>query len=78
MNSYNEYWRLAPEPDPTNYIYANWQFAVGPGGEFACEFLADLIDALIVVVSEFTIEDTSLSEEIRATCEDAIELGLLG
>ena len=76
--SYNQYWRTSPEPGPTNFIYANWQFTVGPGGEFVCEFLGDLADALIVVAPEFAIEDVALGEEIRVTCEEAIEMGLLG
>lgn len=51
---------------------------MGPGGEFVCEFLGDLADALIVVAPEFAIEDVALGEEIRVTCEEAIEMGLLG
>ncbi len=78
LYSYNEYWRLAPEPGPTNYIYANWQFTIGPGGEFACEFLGDLADALVAVAPEFAVEDVALGEEIRVTCEEAIQYGLLG
>jgi hypothetical protein len=78
LNSYNEYWRLAPEPGPTNYLYANWQFTVGPGGEFVCEFLGDLAEAFIAVAPEFAVEDVALGEEIRVTCEEAIQYGLLG
>jgi hypothetical protein len=78
LYSYNEYWRDPPEPGPTNYIYANWQFSVGPGGEFACDFLGDLADLFIAVAPEFAVEDVALGEEIRVTCEEAIQSGLLG
>lgn len=80
-NSCNKFWRSAPEPGPTNYIYiyiyANWEFSAGPGGEFACEFLADLADAFIAIAPEFTVEDVALGEEIRVTCEEEIQYGLL-
>ncbi len=69
---------MAPEPGPTNYIYANWQFTIGPGGEFACEFLGDLAEAFVAVAPEFAVQDVALGEEIRVTCEEAIQYGLLG
>lgn len=74
--SYNQYWRLAPEPGPTNYIYANWEFTVGPDGPFSCEFLGDLIEELSAITPEFAVEDVSLGEDIQASCEDAIQYGL--
>ncbi|OCK77549.1 hypothetical protein K432DRAFT_264910, partial [Lepidopterella palustris CBS 459.81] len=52
---YDQFWRLAPQPGPTDFIYAHWEFHVGPGGMFACDFLGDLADALAAIEPEFAV-----------------------
>ena len=70
---YDQYWRLQPTPGSTDYIDASWDFQVGPGGAFACEFIHDLIDALGVIQPEFAIEDIELGEAIGAACTAAMD-----
>lgn len=50
---FGQFWRTAPLPGATAYIDANWEFTTGPGGDFICEFLQDLTDALIAIEPEF-------------------------
>lgn len=50
---FGQYWRTAPLPRATAYIDANWEFTTGPGGDFICEFLQGLTDALIAIEPEF-------------------------
>lgn len=72
---YNQFWRDAPEPGPSDYN-AGWTFQVEPGEDFACDFLADLVDALVAIEPEFAVADVELGEEVRAICTEAINLGM--
>lgn len=58
---YAQNWRDAADPGPTDYIDVSWDFQVGPGGDFACEFLQDLITALATIQPEFEVEGVELS-----------------
>ena len=69
---YGENWRDAANPGPTDYIDVSWDFQVGPGGDFACEFLQDLITALATIQPEFEVEGVELAEEIGAICTEAL------
>ncbi|PQE05074.1 hypothetical protein CJF31_00002231 [Rutstroemia sp. NJR-2017a BVV2] len=69
---FGQYWRTAPLPGATAYIDANWEFTTGPGGDFICEFLQDLTDALIAIEPEFALGEVELGEELYAVCEAAI------
>ncbi|KAF7960372.1 hypothetical protein EAE96_000055 [Botrytis aclada] len=69
---FGQYWRTAPLPGATAYIDANWEFTTGPGGDFICEFLQDLTDALIAIEPEFALGEIELGEELCAVCEAAI------
>ncbi|KAI9850866.1 MAG: hypothetical protein M1838_004935 [Thelocarpon superellum] len=71
---FNPYWRLAPQPGASDFIDASWSFQVGPGGDFLCDFLADLTDALLVIEPEFAVEDVELGEEIQAVCQQAVDI----
>lgn len=70
---YNQFWRLQQTAGATDWIDASWSFHAGPGGDFACDFLGDLTDALIVVQPEFAVGDVELGEAIRVGCEKAME-----
>ena len=69
---YSQNWRDAANPGPTDYIDVSWDFQVGPGGDFACEFLQDLITALATIQPEFEVEGVELAEEIGAICTEAL------
>ncbi|KAM0140772.1 hypothetical protein ACHAP3_002451 [Botrytis cinerea] len=69
---FGQFWRTAPLPGATAYIDANWEFTTGPGGDFICEFLQDLTDALIAIEPEFAPGKIQLGEELYAVCEAAI------
>ena len=71
INYYSEFWRVAPGPGSTNYIFANWEFGVGPGGQFLCDFLQDLADDLVAIAPEFAIGDVELGEAIQTICAEA-------
>ncbi|TVY45905.1 hypothetical protein LSUB1_G000483 [Lachnellula subtilissima] len=64
---FSQFWRTAPQPGATDYLDANIAFE-SSGSDFWCEFLADLMDELVVVAPEFAVEDVELGEEIRAIC----------
>ena len=70
---YGQFWRLQPTPASTDYIDASWEFQVGPGGDFICGFIEDLVDALGVVEPEFAVEDVQLGKEIQAACMEAMD-----
>lgn len=70
---YDKFWRMAENPGSTAYIDASWEFETGPGGDFDCEFLEGLIDALAIVAPEFTVGDVELGEEIGAICAEAMD-----
>lgn len=72
---YNRYWRLQENPGATNWIDASWSFHRGPGGDFLCDFLEGLADALIAVAPEFTVGDIELGEEIYAGCDAVMDKG---
>lgn len=71
VNYFNPWWRNAPNPGATDYIYIDYTFHVGPGGEFVCDFIADLTEELAVIAPEFTTGEVALGEEIRAVCAEA-------
>ncbi|TVY40883.1 hypothetical protein LOCC1_G006489 [Lachnellula occidentalis] len=64
---FSQFWRTAPQPGATDFLDANIAFD-SSGSDFWCEFLADLMDELVVVEPEFAVEDIELGEEIRAIC----------
>lgn len=68
---FSPYWKVAQNPGPSDFIDAAWEFEVGPGGDFGCEFLADLTEELIAIEPEFAVGDIELAEEIRAFCTQA-------
>ena len=72
---YNQFWRLAPNPGSSDYIDAEWSFQAGPGGDFDCEFLSGLIDALGIIEPEFMVADIELGKAIDAVCTLAMEHG---
>ncbi|KAI9759840.1 MAG: hypothetical protein M4579_002047 [Chaenotheca gracillima] len=69
---YSQFWRLAPEPGATDYIDARWSFHTGPGGDFACDFLEALADALVVVAPEFAVGEVELGEAVGTVCRDSM------
>ena len=69
---YDPYWRLAPEPGPSDFIDASWSFKV-INSAFECEFIEGLMDALAVIQPEFTVEDVELGEAIAAACEAGMD-----
>ncbi|MCJ1280011.1 hypothetical protein MMC21_007836 [Puttea exsequens] len=71
---YDEYWREAPQPGPSDYIDASWSFSTGPGGDFACDFIQDLILGLTALAPEFEVEGVELAHEVDALCTDAMDI----
>lgn len=67
---FSQFWRTAPQPGATDYLDANWAFK-STDGDFWCEFLADLMDELVVIEPEFAVGEVELGEEIRAVCAAA-------
>jgi hypothetical protein len=70
VNYYSQYWRVEPQPGASDFIFANWNFQVAPGGDFLCNFLDGLIEGLAVIQPEFTVEGTELGDAINAICGD--------
>ncbi|KAL9102174.1 MAG: hypothetical protein Q9163_002648 [Psora crenata] len=71
VNYYGPYARWQETLASTDYLDASWDFEV-KGGEFSCEFLEGLIDALAFVQPEFTVADLELSQAIGAICMDTL------
>ncbi|KAF2159423.1 hypothetical protein M409DRAFT_60774 [Zasmidium cellare ATCC 36951] len=67
VNYYSQFWRLAPEPGPTDFVEAQYKFHE-TSGSFACEFLELLADALVAIEPEFAVADVELGEELAAIC----------
>ncbi|QIW98705.1 hypothetical protein AMS68_004223 [Peltaster fructicola] len=67
VNYYNRFWRLAPEPGPTDYILAEYNFRVSES-PFFCDFIEALVAGLTVIEPEFAVEDVELGEAIEAVC----------
>ena len=77
---FDPYWRDQPTPGASDYLDVEFSFQVGPGGQFLCDFIEALTDALALVEPEFAVEDVELGEELQAICqsaEDAVN-GLTG
>ncbi|KAF4633340.1 hypothetical protein G7Y89_g4780 [Cudoniella acicularis] len=70
---YGPYWPIYDMKLPTNYIYPYLSFLVGPGGDFLCELLNEIVDAFAVVEPEFAIGDIELGEAIDLLCTDSDE-----
>lgn len=68
VNYYSPYWRLAPEPGATDFLEVQYDND-DAGGEFVCEFLEVLVDALAVIEPEFAVGEVELGEAIGAMCE---------
>lgn len=68
---FDPYWRAQPTPGATDYLNAEFSFQVGPGGQFMCDFIEVLTDALALVQPEFVVEDVELGEELQAICQSA-------
>ena len=60
VNYYDPYWRVQPSPGATDWIDARWSFQVGPGEDFVCELLQDLVDAFAIVEPEFAVREIEL------------------
>ncbi len=67
---YSPFWRVTPHPGPTDFIDAAWEFEVGPEGDFLCEFLRGLGDALVVIEPEFAVGEVELGIQLFALCEE--------
>ncbi|KAJ4418788.1 hypothetical protein N0V82_005353 [Gnomoniopsis sp. IMI 355080] len=65
---YGEFWRSAAEPGATDYLNAEVTFHTSNSDNFLCEFLDDLVDALIIIEPEFAVGDVELEESINAIC----------
>lgn len=77
---YDPHWRDQPNPGASDYLDVEFSFQVGPGGQFLCDFIEALTDALAVVEPESAVADVELGEELQAICqsaEDAVN-GLTG
>lgn len=77
---FDPYWRDQQTPGATDYLDVEFSFQVGPGGQFLCDYIGLLTDALAVVQPEFAVEDLELGEDLQALCqsaEDAVN-GLTG
>lgn len=68
VNYYNQYWRSAPEPGPTDFMDVEVSFESSESSDFVCEFLDLLLDGLAIVEPEFVVEDLELEEGINALC----------
>lgn len=73
VNYYDPYWRVQASPGATDWIDARWSFHVGPGGDFACELLQDLVDAFAVVEPEFAVGDIELGKAVDVLCEGSLD-----
>ena len=71
---FGEYARLQPSLSPTDYLDVNWDFKV-KGGDFTCEFIQGLIDALVAVAPEFAVGEVELGEAVGAACTLAMNHG---
>ncbi|KAF4628870.1 hypothetical protein G7Y89_g9285 [Cudoniella acicularis] len=71
-NYFNQYWRLAPTPSPTDFIHITMEFVAKPDLSliFACDFADLAIDALGALDPETIPEDIGLEEGINLVCED--------
>ncbi|KAI8944516.1 hypothetical protein F4801DRAFT_594890 [Xylaria longipes] len=67
---YNPWWRLQETPGATDYIDAEWEFHVPPGGDFLCDLLQGFADAFAVIQPEFAVGDIGLGEGIDIICKD--------
>ncbi|KAL9071734.1 MAG: hypothetical protein Q9161_003998 [Pseudevernia consocians] len=68
---FDPYWRDQQTPGASDYLDVTYSFQVGPGGQFLCDFIELLTDALAVVEPEFAVEDVELGEELQAICQEA-------
>ena len=68
---FDPYWRDQKTPGASDYLDVEFSFQVGPGGQFLCDFIEALTDALAVVEPEFAVEDIELGEELQAICQSA-------
>ncbi len=68
INYFGPYARLQKDLSATDYLDASWDFKV-QGGDFTCEFIKGLVDALTIVTPEFAVEDVELGEAVDAVCK---------
>ena len=64
---------MQASPGATDWIDARWSFHVGPGGDFACELLQELVDAFAVVEPEFAVGDIELGKAVDVLCEGSLD-----
>jgi hypothetical protein len=62
------FWRLAAEPGPSDFIEALFTFNFSNSGNFFCEFLDMLSDALTLVAPEYAVADVEAEEAIDSLC----------
>lgn len=67
---FSKFWRTAAQPGATDYLDANWAFEKS-GGDFACDFIEDLMDGLAIIAPQFVVEGVVLGDAIRALCNDS-------
>lgn len=68
---FNTYWKLQPEPGPSDYLDARWDFKTGVNGDFDCELLMAMANAFAILTPEFAVADIELGEAIEVVCEQA-------
>ena len=65
----SEYYSEYATTNATDLIYVHLELKI-QGGDYACDFLPELTDALALVAPEFAVEDVELGEAIEAVCEN--------
>jgi hypothetical protein len=70
---YGPFWHVDDGTNPTAWIYPHWEFTVGPGGDFLCHLLMDVVDLFAVVQPEFAIGGVGLGEAVDLLCMDEID-----
>ena len=73
VNYYDPYWRVQASQGATDWIDARRSFNVGPGGDFVCELLQDLVDAFAIVELEFAVGDVELGKAVDVLCEGNLD-----
>lgn len=73
VNYYDPYWREQPSPGAIDWIDERGSFQLGPGGDFACKLLQDLVDPFAVVEPEFAVGDVELGKAVDVLCGGSLD-----